>query len=174
MCSLCRFPVAKKQFLANFDFLELLYQPPFTDEGQMWCAIADPRYTLRCQSQISSRSVYSVALCWRKSPIFALFWISAFRLSPTGNSLTNLNMSEQLRTFPYPTVLKSFLYSNAFVAKSGAECLTFKSVSVFGSYTLVVAPMGVPSSMPIWPMPNFTPIGATCRPCRAKNLKIGL
>ena len=43
-----------------------------------------------------------------------------------------------------------------------------------------VAPMGVkfrqftqrpkvPSSLP-----NFTPIGATCRPCGAKNLKIGL
>ena len=30
-------------------------------------------------------------------------------------------------------------------------------------------PTGVPSSMP-----NFTPIGATCRPCGAKNLKIGL
>jgi len=48
-------------------------------------------------------------------------------------------------------------------------------ISVFGSYTLVVAPMGVkfgiedPSSMP-----NFTPIGATCCPCGAKNLKIGL
>jgi len=27
---------------------------------------------------------------------------------------------------------------------------------------------GVPSSAP-----NFTPIGATCRPCGAKNLKIG-
>jgi len=27
----------------------------------------------------------------------------------------------------------------------------------------------VPSSTP-----NFTPIGATCRPCGAKNLKIGL
>jgi len=51
-----------------------------------------------------------------------------------------------------------------------------------GSYTLVVAPMGVkfgteegtvgpsvPSSVP-----NFTPIGATCRPCAAKNLKICL
>jgi len=23
-------------------------------------------------------------------------------------------------------------------------------------------------------MPNFTPIGATCRPCGAKNVKIGL
>jgi len=52
-------------------------------------------------------------------------------------------------------------------------------ISILGSYTLVVAPMGVkfgmeegtfgPSSMP-----NFTPIGATCRPCGAKNVKIGL
>ena len=48
---------------------------------------------------------------------------------------------------------------------------------LLGSYTLVVAPMGVkfgmeesvPSSML-----NFTPIGATCRPCGVKNLKIGL
>jgi len=46
-----------------------------------------------------------------------------------------------------------------------------------GSYNLVVAPMeakfgtgeGTEASLP-----NFTPIGATCRPCGAKNLKIGL
>jgi len=44
--------------------------------GQMWCAIADSRYTL--MYQISSRSVYSVALCWRTPPIFAVFWTSAF------------------------------------------------------------------------------------------------
>jgi len=30
-------------------------------------------------------------------------------------------------------------------------------------------PLSIPSYMP-----NFTPIGATCRPCGAKNLKIGL
>ena len=28
--------------------------------------------------QISSGSVYSVALCWQKTPIFAVFWTSAF------------------------------------------------------------------------------------------------
>jgi len=48
---------------------------PFTDEGQTWCAIADPRYTLTCQ--ISSGSVYSVAVWRRKIPIFAVFWTSA-------------------------------------------------------------------------------------------------
>jgi len=54
----------------------LLYRPPFTDEGQIWCAIADPRCTFACE--ISSRSVYSVVLWWRKTPIFAVFWTSTF------------------------------------------------------------------------------------------------
>ena len=49
-------------------------------------------------------------------------------LSPIGNSLTKLNTGAQLQTLPYPTVSKSFLYSNAFMAKSGAQTLTFKSV----------------------------------------------
>jgi len=66
----------KTTIWANFDFWGLLYRLSFTDEGQIWCAIADPRYTLTCQ--ILSRSVYSVALCWRKAPIFAVFWTSAF------------------------------------------------------------------------------------------------
>ena len=72
MCSLCRLAVAKKHnFGQILTFWGLLYRPPLTDKGQIWCAIADPRYTLTCQ--ISSGSVYSVALCWRKTPIFAVF-----------------------------------------------------------------------------------------------------
>jgi len=66
----------KPQFLANFDFWGLLYRPPFTDDEQIWRAIADPRYTLTCR--ILSRSVYSVALCRREIVIFAAFWTSAF------------------------------------------------------------------------------------------------
>ena len=61
-------------------FWGLLYRPSFTDEGQIWCAIADPRSTPTCR--ISSRSLYSVALWRRKKPqflpIFAIFWTSAF------------------------------------------------------------------------------------------------
>jgi len=38
-------------------------------------------------------------------------------------------MSAQLQTFPYPTASKPFLYTNAFMAKSGAQRLTFKSVT---------------------------------------------
>jgi len=137
MCSLCRLPVAKNHnfgHILTFDFLGLLYRPPFTDEGQMWCAIAaDPRYrpTLMPTCQISSRSVYSVALCWRKKTIFTVFWTSAFSVVASwqhsdkveyGCTTTNLNS-------PYPMASKSFLYSNAFIAKSGAQSLTFKSVT---------------------------------------------
>ena len=62
-------------------------------------------------------------------PIFAIFGLRHLVLSPIGNSLTKLNTGAQLQTFPYPTVSKSFLYSNAFMAKSGALTLTFKSVT---------------------------------------------
>ena len=71
------FIVAKKHnFGQILTFWGLLYRPPFTDEDQIWCAIADPWCTLTYQ--MSSRSVYSVTLCWRKNPIFAIFWTSAF------------------------------------------------------------------------------------------------
>jgi len=50
----------------------------------------------------------------------------------------------------------------------------------WGSYTLVVAPMGVKfgteekiEGPAPFSMPNLNPIGATCRPCGAKNVKIG-
>jgi len=73
MCTLSQLPVAKKQFWG------LLYQPAFTDESQMWCAIADPRCWLTYQ--ISSRLVIglfpSPSGC-KKNPIFAVFWTSAF------------------------------------------------------------------------------------------------
>jgi len=61
--------------------------------------------------------VYSVALWRRKTPSFAFFGLQHLVVSPTG---------AQLQSFPYPTVSKSFLYSNA---KSGAQSLTFKSVT---------------------------------------------
>ena len=50
-------------------------------------------------------------------------------LSPIGNSLTKFNTGAHLQTFPYPTASKSSLYSNVFMAKSGAQTLTFKSVT---------------------------------------------
>ena len=65
-----------------------------------------------------------------KKPQFLQFFVLRHLvLSPNGNSLTKLNTSAQLQTFPYPTASKSFLYANAFMAKSGAQSLTFKSVT---------------------------------------------
>ena len=61
--------------------------------------------------------------------ILPYFGLRHLVVSPTGSSLRNLNTGAQLQTFPIPTVSKSFLYSNAFMAKSGAQSLTFKSVT---------------------------------------------
>jgi len=128
MCSLGRLPVAKNyNFRQIVTFWELLHRPHFTDEGQIWCPIADPWYTFTCE--ISSRSVYSVVLWLRKTPILPFFGLWHLVVSPIGSSLRKLNTGAQLQAFRYPTVSKSFLYSNAFMAKSGAQSLTFKSVT---------------------------------------------
>ena len=75
----------------------------------------------------------SIGLFYRpllaKNPNFAVFRLRHLVLSPIGNSLTKLNTGAQLQTFPYPMAPKSFLYSNAFASKSGAQSLTFKSVT---------------------------------------------
>jgi len=33
-------------------FAGVLYRPPYTDEGQIWRAIADPRSSLTCQTSL--------------------------------------------------------------------------------------------------------------------------
>jgi len=77
MCTLCRLPVAKNHnFGQILTFWTLLYLPPSTDEDQIWYTIAHPLCTLTCQ--ISSRSVYFIALWRRITPIFAIFPTSAF------------------------------------------------------------------------------------------------
>ena len=62
-------------------------------------------------------------------PYFAIFWTSAFSGVANWQQSDKLNTGAQLQTFPYPTVSKSFPYSNAFTAKSGTQTLTFKSVT---------------------------------------------
>ena len=66
----------KPQFWTNFDILGAPVSTPFTDEGQIWCAIADPRSTFTCK--ILYRSVYSVVL-WRRKKHFCRF-LPSFRL----------------------------------------------------------------------------------------------
>jgi len=50
-------------------------------------------------------------------------------MSPIVINLRKLRTGAQLQTFSYTTASKSFLYSNDFMAKSGAQTLTFKSVT---------------------------------------------
>ena len=65
-----------------------------------------------------------------KNPQFLPFFgLRNSVVSPVGGILRKLNMGAQLQAFPYPTASKLFLYSNAFMAKSGAQTLKFKSVT---------------------------------------------
>jgi len=65
MCSLCLLPVAKNH---NFDVFGGSCAKPLLP---MRAKFSDQRYTFTCE--ISSRSVYSVVLWRRKTPIFADF-----------------------------------------------------------------------------------------------------
>ena len=126
MRSLCRLPVVKNHNFGKILTFGALVPTPFTDQGQIWCTIADPR----CTCQISFPSVYCRPLA-AKAPNFAVFGLRRLVtvMSPIGISLRKLSTGAQLQTFHYQTASKSLLYSNAFVAKSGAQSLTFKSVT---------------------------------------------
>ena len=106
----------------------LLYQAPFNDDSQILYSRADPWSDpwSTLTRQMSSRSVRSVAH-WRrkKTQILPFFGLRNFVVSPVGGNRKTLNRGAQLQTIAYPTVSKSFLYSNAFMAKSCAQTLTF-------------------------------------------------
>jgi len=84
---------------------------------------------LRAKFRLDCGLVYSVALWWRKTPILPFFGLRHLEVSPIGSNLRKLGTDAQLQTFPYPAVSKLFLYSNALMAKSGTQSLTFKSVT---------------------------------------------
>jgi len=83
--------------------------------------VLEQTHGLRLRAKCRSRSVYSVALWRRKTPNFAVFWTLAFSSVASWRILRTFNTDAQLQTFPYTMVSKSFLYSNAFMAKSGAQ-----------------------------------------------------
>jgi len=65
----------------------------------------------------------------KKKQLLPFFGLRHLVVPPIGSSLRKLNTAAQLHTFPYQTASKSFLYSNVFMAKSGAQSLTSKSVT---------------------------------------------
>jgi len=93
----------------------------------MWCAIADPRLRLCAKFRLD---LFILSPSGGEKPQFLPFFgLRHLVVTPIGSSLKKLNTIAQPQTFPYPTISKSFLYSNAFMAKSGAQSLMFKSVS---------------------------------------------
>jgi len=107
-----------------------MYRLPFTDEGQIWCGITNPGYTLACQISSNRLDRFILSPSVGENPQFLpVFGLRHLVLSPVCNSLRKLNMGAQLQTFPYQTASKLFLYSSAFMAKSGAQSLMFKSVT---------------------------------------------
>ena len=62
-------------------------------------------------------------------PFLPFFGLRHLVMSPIGINLRKLSSGAQLQTLPYPTASKLFLYSNAFMEKSGAQSLMFKSVT---------------------------------------------
>ena len=83
MSSLCRLPMVKNHNLGQIlTFWGFLCRPPFTDEGQIWCAIADPWSTLTRQISF----LFGPCLLWPRSPISATAeLLSTFPSMPWSN-----------------------------------------------------------------------------------------
>ena len=127
MCSLCRLSVAKNQnFRQILTFGGLLYQPPFTEKGQIWCATATHGLRLRAKFRLDRFILLPSG--GEKPKIFRLFGLQHIVVSPVGGSLRKLNTGVHNYKPSRTMVSKSFLYSNAVMAKSGAQTLSFKSV----------------------------------------------
>ena len=104
MRSLCRLPVAKNhKFGQILTFCGLLYRPPFTNEGQMWCAIA-PMVHAYLPNFVSIGLFCCHLLA--KNRIFPVFWTSAFSVVANwqqsdnvehGCTTTNLSLSNGIK-----------------------------------------------------------------------------
>jgi len=127
MCSLCRLPVAKTH---NFgQILTFLYRPPFTDEGQIRCAIADHGVRLPVKSRLER---YILSSCGGEKPkCLPFFVVWHLVMSPIGINLRKLSMGAQLQATSLPLFndIKIVSVLQRFLAKSCTQILTFKSVT---------------------------------------------
>ena len=117
----------KLQFWANLEFLGAPVPTPF----YRWVPnlVCYSWRTVHVYvSTLVSIGLFSHPLA-AKNPIFAFFEIRHLVMSTTFSNLRKLNTGAQLQTFPYPMASKPFLFFNVFMAKSGEQTLTFKSVT---------------------------------------------
>ena len=117
---MCHLPEKKPPFWTNFGIWRLLYPAPFTDKCQNLVYQSRPMVYAYIPTFVSINLF--CRLLAATTPKFCTF------CGVAGN-LRKLYTGAQLQTFPYPTVSKSFLYSNVYIAKSGIQTLTFKSVT---------------------------------------------
>ena len=114
----------------------LPYRSPFTDEGQIWCDIADPRSTLA--RQISSECVHCVGFRWPKTTILGklfIFWGSC--TNPLLPMRPNLVCYSRPAVYAYtPNFVSIGLFCRPLAAKK-TQFLPF-----FGLRHLVVSPVG--------------------------------
>jgi len=114
MCSLCRLPVAKNHnFGQILKFGKLLYQPPFSDEGQIWC---------------SSRLVYFVALWQRETPNFTILLTLPFCGVASWRRSENVEHGCTTTNLPLSNSIKLVSVLQRLHGEIGRTTLTFKSV----------------------------------------------
>ena len=128
MCSSCRLPVAQTHnFGQLLTFVVLLYQPVLP--MRVIYGVLYQTHDVRTSTKIRHER-FILSLPSGVNPQFCrIFGLRHLVVSAIGGNVRNLNTGAQLETFPYQTASKSLLYSNAFMAKLGAQSLTFKSVT---------------------------------------------
>jgi len=121
MRSLCRLPVAKNHnFGQILTFLGAPVPTPFYRWRPHLVCYSRPTVYVYLQNFVSI-GLFCLPLP-ATNPNFCRFLdFGILVMSPFGINLRKLMPGAQLQTFPYPTVSKPFLYSNAFMAKSGAQ-----------------------------------------------------
>jgi len=128
MCLLCRLPVGKNHNLGQI----LTFGGSCTDRLLPMTAkfsVLEQTHGIRLRAKFRLDRFILTPSCGENPQILPLFGFWHLVMSPVGSRQRKLNTGAQLQTFPYPTVSKSFLYSNAFLAKSCAQTLTFTSVT---------------------------------------------
>ena len=119
----------KPQFRGNFDIFGSCCTDPLLPMRAKFGVLQQTHGV--CLSAKFRLDRFILSSCGCEKPQFLPFFgLRHLVVSPVGSSLTRkLDTGTELQTFPYPTVSKLFLCSNAFMAKSGAQTLTFKSVT---------------------------------------------